>query len=388
MSNKYDVIVVGLGAMGSAALYQLAARGANVLGIDRYDPPHDYGSSHGETRITRLAVGEGAQYVPLVKRTHEIWRELEAESGETLLYQSGGLIICPKDGGAQFHAQTDFVTRSAGIARDNDIAHEVLDADEIKRRLPSLQVGANDHGYYEPTGGVVHPEKCIEVMLLSAKHRGAAVRMNEPMLSYEASAVGVTVRTTQGTYHADKVILAAGAWMRNLLNLETELLTIYRQVIYWYEAEDIAQFSVDKFPFVIWIGDTLDEFFTAFPVPGYGMQALKVLTEQYTHTTTADTVSRTVQPEEIEHFYSAFVQKRMIGIKSHCVHAGVCMYANTPDEHFLIDFHPASERVVIASPCSGHGFKHAGAVGEIVSHLALDGESSFDISSFAVSRFS
>jgi sarcosine oxidase len=385
MSEQYDVIVVGLGAMGSAALYQLAKRGANVLGIDQYDPPHDQGSSHGETRITRLAVGEGAQYVPLVKRTHDIWRELEAESGETLLYQSGGLIICPEDGGAQFHAQNDFVTRSAQIARDNDIAHKVLDADAMKDWLPSLKVEPGEHGYYEPTGGVVYPEKCIAAQLGCAKQRGAAVRVNEPMVSYEAGASGVTVTTTSGMYHAEKVILAAGAWMKDWL--DTAPLKVYRQVIYWFEAEDIGQFATDQFPFVIWIGDTLDEFFTAFPVPHYGTPALKVLTEEYAQDTTPEEVEREVQPEEIERFYRDFVRRRMSGVTSKCVHAGVCMYTNTPDENFLIDFHPASERVVVASPCSGHGFKHAGAIGEILAQLALDGESTFDIRSFAMDRF-
>lgn len=385
MSEEYDVIVVGLGAMGSAALYQLAKRGANVLGIDQYDPPHDQGSSHGETRITRLAVGEGAQYVPLVKRTHDIWRELEAESGETLLYQSGGLIICPEDGGAQFHAQNDFVTRSAQIARDNDIGHKVLDADAIRGWLPSLKVEPGEHGYYEPTGGVVHPEKCIAAQLGCAKQRGATVRVHEPMVSYQAVTSGVTVTTTRGTYHAEKVILAAGAWMKDWL--DTAPLKIYRQVIYWFEAEDIGQFATDRFPFVIWIGDTLDEFFTAFPVPPYGTQALKVLTEEYAQDTTPEEIERGVQPSEIERFYGDFVQRRMSGVTGKCAHAGVCMYTNTPDENFLIDFHPASERVVVASPCSGHGFKHAGAIGEILAQLALDGESMFDISSFAMDRF-
>ena len=169
MQTNYDVIVVGLGAMGSAALYQLAKRGAKVLGIDQYRPPHTVGSTHGESRITRLATGEGEAYVPFVQRSHAIWRELEAESGESLLTLTGGLIICPKGGGAQFHGQGDFVEHTAAVARQFGIAHDVLAANALRRQWPQLRVEDREYAYFEPTGGVVAVEKAVTVQLRLAE---------------------------------------------------------------------------------------------------------------------------------------------------------------------------------------------------------------------------
>jgi sarcosine oxidase len=387
MQNHYDAIVIGLGAMGSAALYQLARQGANVLGIDQFRPPHTLGSSHGESRITRLAIGEGAAYVPFAQRSHAIWRELEAESGTALLTLSGGLIICPTGGGAQFHGQRDFVEHTATIANQFNIDHQILDAETVRQRWPQLRITDREHAYYEPTGGIVAVERAIETQLRLAKQRGATIHLEEQVLGYTATADGVTVTTKAGAYQANKLILAAGPWVRTLLSKQlTNQFSIYRQVIYWFETETPAQFHSDRFPFLIWIGNTPEEYFSLFPYMEGGTVGAKVLTEEYLETVTPTSVDRTVHAQEVQRIYRDFVQRRVAGVQARCLKSAVCLYTNTPDENFIIDFHPESERVIVASPCSGHGFKHSAAIGETLAQLALTGKSVLDVSPFAFAR--
>jgi sarcosine oxidase len=387
MQNHYDAIVIGLGAMGSAALYQLARQGANVLGIDQFRPPHTLGSSHGESRITRLAIGEGAAYVSFAQRSHAIWRELEAESGTALLTLSGGLIICPTGGGAQFHGQRDFVEHTATIANQFNIDHQILDAETVRQRWPQLRITDREHAYYEPTGGIVAVERAIETQLRLAKQRGATIHLEEQVLGYTATADGVTVTTKAGAYQANKLILAAGPWVRTLLSKQlTNQFSIYRQVIYWFETETPAQFHSDRFPFLIWIGNTQEEYFSIFPYTEGGTVGAKVLTEEYLETVTPTSVDRTVHAQEVQRIYRDFVQRRVAGVQARCLKSAVCLYTNTPDENFIIDFHPESERVIVASPCSGHGFKHSAAIGETLAQLALTGKSVLDVSPFAFAR--
>lgn len=387
MPNHYDTIVVGLGAMGSAALYHLARQGANVLGIDQFRPPHTLGSSHGESRITRLAIGEGAAYVPFAQRSHVLWRELEAESGAQLLTLSGGLIICPIAGGAQFHGQRDFVEHTAAIAHQFAIEHWVWDAATVRQRWPHLRITDREHAYYEPTGGLVAVERAIETQLRLAKQRGATVHLEEEVLSYTPTAAGVTVTTKAGVYQADKVIIAAGPWVRALLpKALSNQFRIYRQVIYWFEVDEPARFHSERCPFLIWIGDTQEEYFSLFPYAEGGTVGAKVLTEEYLQTVTPTSVDRTVHAQEVQRIYREFVQRRVAGVQARCLKSDVCLYTNTPDENFIIDFHPESERVIVASPCSGHGFKHSAAIGETLAQLAVTGQSTLDIRPFAFAR--
>ncbi len=387
MQAHYDVIVVGLGAMGSAALYQLARRGAKVLGIDQFHPPHTLGSSHGESRITRLAIGEGAAYVPFAQRSHAIWRELEAESGKALLTLSGGLIVGPQHNSAQFHGQRDFVAHSAAIAEQFAIDHAVWDAATVRQRWPQLRMTDEEYAYYEPTGGIVAVEQAIATQLALGQVRGATLHLDERVLHYVADEEGVTVTTTQGSYQADKLILSAGPWIANLLPTHlAQPLHVYRQVIYWFEAEEPQTFHSDHFPFVIWLGKTKEEFFTIFPYAPGSTVGAKVLTEEYLTTVTPASVDRTIHPHEIERMYQSFVRRHVEGVLPRCIKSGICLYTNTPDEHFMIDFHPASDRVLVASPCSGHGFKHSAAIGEALAQLSLDGKSTLDCSQFAFAR--
>ncbi|HSC61952.1 MAG TPA: N-methyl-L-tryptophan oxidase, partial [Rhizomicrobium sp.] len=210
--TRYDVIVVGLGAMGSAALYQLAKRGAKVLGVDRFSPPHDQGSSHGDTRITRLAIGEGAHYTPLVKRSHEIWRELEKETGSDLLTQCGELIISSENRKSSVHVEA-FFGNTVKAARDHSIAHELLDASQIRSRFPQFNIRDEEFGYFEPEAGFVRPEACVAAQLSLAEKQGAEIRRGETVFVFGTTPNGVTVKTDRGFYQTDRLILAAGAWL-------------------------------------------------------------------------------------------------------------------------------------------------------------------------------
>jgi sarcosine oxidase len=278
------------------------------------------------------------------------------------------------------------VARTAKIAAAHDIDHEVLNAAETMQRYPLLKLRPQDIAYYEPEGGILRPELCIQTQLEQAVHYGAAVHTHEIVMNYEATPQGVRVATNTGIYEADRIVLAAGAWILDLLAPEHRPgLEVYRQVIYWFEVDDITAFTEQNFPFLIWIGDTMADYFSAFPTARDGIQGVKVLTEQYAQTTTPHIVDRTVKPQEITHMYH-LTQARLNDVREKLVHADVCLYTVTPDEHFTLDFHPDSERVVIASPCSGHGFKHAAAVGETLAELALNGRSTLDISQFSLAR--
>lgn len=388
-AKHYDLIVVGLGAMGSAALYQASQRGASALGIDRFDPPHSLGSSHGDTRITRKAIAEGEMYMPFVRRSNEIWRELEARTGTTLFHESGGLII-GSDNSAAFHFQGDFVEKSALLAEKFGIPHEVINADEITRRFPLLTPRSDERAYFEPGAGILRPERCLETQLELARQAGACVHTGERVTSYAADAGGVTVTTETASYRADKLILAAGAWIGELLpEAHRGGIRVCRQLIHWFEAENRDAFDPSRFPFVIWIGDTLDDFWSVFPAPPLedgGMDGVKMMTEQYHTSTQPDEVDRVVSDAEKADMHQRLTKPRLKGLRERSLHAEVCLYTLTRDEHFLIDYHPATERIVLTSPCSGHGFKHSAAVGETLTQLALDSGCEFDISAFNLAR--
>lgn len=388
MSNQYDLIVVGLGGMGSAALYQAAKAGFNVLGIDRFMPPHEFGSSHAETRITRLAVGEGPEYLPLVARSHEIWRELEAETGQRLLYQPGLYIIARNSASSTSDSHWDrFVHRTADVAAAADVPYEIRTPEQVRAHVPQVLIQDDDDAGFEPTGGVVLSEQAVKTQLKLAQQLGAATQFDAPVVDIEFDANSVTVMTERDRYEAEKAIISAGAWMRDFLpSAKQDLLRVTRQVVYWFEVEERAAFSTDQFPGVLWLGDTTEDYMGIFPIPPHCLPGIKVLTEQFHTAADPATVPRTVTQDEIEQFYQEFVARKLTGVTPNCIKASVCLYTNTPDEHFIIDHHPDSERVIVASPCSGHGFKHSAAIGESMVQLAMNGKSEIDLSSFGFAR--
>jgi sarcosine oxidase len=227
-----DVIVVGIGAIGSAVLYQLASHRVAAIGIDRYSPPHNMGSSHGETRITRLSVGEGDSYAPLARRSHEIWRALEASEGTRLMTCAGGLIMGPRDGAPIHHGKDAFVERTIALAERTGIAHEVLGPAEIASRYPQFALRGNEIAYFEPEAGMLVPEACVRVQLAAARSRGATIRSDEQVLSITQDTGGVSVRTNRETLRASRCIVAAGPWIGQLLGgVMAQKTAVYRQTL-------------------------------------------------------------------------------------------------------------------------------------------------------------
>ena len=390
MTEKFDVIVIGLGAFGSATAFQLAKRGAKVLGIDRFAPPHKFGSSHGETRITRLACGEGAVYTQFARRSHEIWRELERETGEQLLVQNGLLVISGKGQRASAHGNPVFLQSSIDAAVGNGVAHEVLSDAVLRQRFPAFNVADGDSAYYELESGILFPENGVRVQLQAAARHGAQLNVNEVVERFETNKAGVEVVTNKATYTADKIVIAAGPWMPDFLPRPlAQRFTIRRQVLLWFalkEGEPTERYKPDAFPVFYWQLPRKQALY-GFPWIDTDEPAIKVATEQYDATTTADTIDRTVTPEEIAAVYNEYVADFMPGVSSRCIKSAVCMYTCTEDTHFVIDTLPGEPRVIAASPCSGHGFKHSPAIGEGIAELLTQGRPtrvSFDELKWAV----
>lgn len=384
--NKYEVIVLGLGAAGSATLYQLARRGVQVLGIDQFAPPHKLGSSHGGTRVTRLAIGEGAHYTPLAVRSHQIWRELEAATGATLLTQNGGLIMSSVADERTFHGAAFFST-TVEAARRHGIAHELLDAAAIRKRFPQFIVDDETRGYFEPSAGFVRPEECIRVQLAQAAVLGAELRLNEPVTAIGQSGDTVEVTTMKARYVAKRLVVAAGPWLPQLLPELAAHFQVYRQVLYWFDVEErFEAFSPERFPIFIWELPGESSGIYGFPAIDGPKGGFKVSTEQYARTTTPQTVVRDVAREESDDMFRERVAPHISGVAGSCVKAVSCLYTVTKDFGFVIDRHPQHDRIIVASPCSGHGFKHSAALGEAIGDLAVGRTSRFDLSSFSLSR--
>lgn len=388
MSKRVDFAVVGLGAMGSATLYQLAKRGAKVVGLDRFAPPHTMGSSHGETRITRQATGEGGDYVSLVLASHRIWRELEAETGEKLLNDCGVLVMGPGRGETSHHGKPDFVGRSIRLAEEFGVAHEVLDGRETLRRFPQfVGLGGDDKAYYEPGGGYVRPERCIAAQLKRAVELGAEMHTDTEVLSIEQDEAGVRIQTSQGPVLAGQAAVSVGAWTAPLLGAPFDrLLTVNRQVLHWFALDDMSAYGADA-PVFIWLHGATDvDYLYGFP-PMPGDRRIKVATEQYAQSTTAAAVDRTVSPAESAEMYRLHVAGRLAGVTPRAMQAAACLYTVTPDRSFIIDRHPSKDRVLVVSACSGHGFKHSAGIGEAAAEVLTEGRSRADLGAFSLARF-
>ncbi len=385
--NGYDAIVLGLGAVGSAAAYQLAKRGARVLGIDQFAPPHHQGSSHGGTRITRLAIGEGELYTPLAMRAHEIWREIERETGTDLLCTNGGLIISSSNKTSVTHVE-GFFENTVAAAKRFGIEHELLDAAEIRRRYPVFAVADEEFGYFEPGAGFVKPEACVHAQLQLAEKYGADLHTHEKVTGFDLTAGHVVVTTNGGRYQTERLIVAAGAWLPELIGC-AHPLRVFRQVQYWFTPKgSVAPFRPDRFPVFIWELRTARQGIYGFPSIDGMTGGVKIATESFDDATDPQNVARDVTREEIAAMYETFVAPNFPSLTAHCVKSATCLYTVTPDFGFVIDRHPHSERVILASPCSGHGFKHSPAIGEALAEIVVDGQSRQNLDPFRLSRFS
>ncbi|MBA1231827.1 N-methyl-L-tryptophan oxidase [Pseudomonas viridiflava] len=387
MEHHCEVAVLGLGAMGAATLYQLAKAGADVLGVDRYSPPHTQGSSHGDTRITRLSVGEGPQYLPLVRDSHRIWRELEALTGECLFEQCGVLVMTSSTTYAPEDPE-DFTHKTLALARLYGIRHEVLSASDIRIRFPQFSpVLDTAIGYFEPDGGYIRPERCIAVQLQQAAKMGARIRTNETVTHMEPDGERVRIITDRGSIIANKVVVSAGMWSSQLLGAPfTDLLRVCRQKLFWFGLEDDAVFAPRSPSFILTHGPGETGINYGFP-PLLGERSMKIATEQYRESSTPAELDRSISNLEKQVMFQTQVSGKIAGLKPDVVKSSVCAYTVTPDDHFIVDEHPHVNNVTVVSACSGHGFKHSAGLGLALAQRCLQGASEVDLSAFSLQRF-
>ncbi len=385
-----DTLIIGLGAVGSAALYQASKLGARCIGIDRFAPPHDQGSSHGDTRITRQAIGEGKVFVPLVLRSNEIWEEIEAATRRSLMVRCGCLVLASANTPGYHHGSSSFVQDTIDAACEFGISHEVLSADQLARRYPQFHLRGNEIGYFEPGAGFLRPEACIEAQLQLARKAGAQIFTDEIVLDIKQNQGEVEVRTDKTTYAARKVIVTAGAWIPKLLGDDyARFFKIYRQTLCWFRlAQNQERYTPQQFPVFIWItGNRPRDMMYGFPqIDTNG--GIKMATEQYEAMVDPDAVPRDVDPSEIAALYTEYIAPRFPEVSGECLRCATCLYTVTPDAKFIIDNFRDSHNVVFASACSGHGFKHSAAIGEALVQLALGIAPTVDLSPFGLGRFS
>ena len=359
------MIVVGLGGMGSAAAAHASARGKRVLGIEQFQPAHDQGSSHGRSRVIRLAYFEHPAYVPLLRRAYELWRKLEENTGRRLLQMTGGLMIGSPD--------SEVVSGSLRSAREHHLAHELLDAAAIRRRFPALTPDAHTVALFEQDAGIVFPEEAIRAHLDSAVDNGAHVHFDERVESWDASATGhIEVRTSRGRYECERLILAPGSWAAELFKIEWLPLEVEPQQLHWFEpAGGEAPFAPDRFPIYIWdLGDGVQ--FYGFPADADGRVKVAFFRSKVK--------SEAAMRAALAPCIPALARGALVETVS-------CKYTLTPDHHFVIGQHPDFRNVTLASPCSGHGYKFASVIGEILVDLAIDGTTRHPIDLFNLSRF-
>jgi sarcosine oxidase len=379
MSSTYDAIIIGLGAMGSATAYQLARRGVRVLGLERFTPAHSRGSSHGHSRIIRQAYMEDPAYVPLLLRAYELWEEIERESGQALLTLTGGLMLGAPDSQA--------VAGAARSAEEHGLPYELLDAADLRQRFPPLRPEPGTVALYEHRAGFVRPEASIGAFLGRAAALGAELRFEEPALCWEAGERGVRVTTARGTYEAGRLVVAGGAWAPELLGELGAPLHARRKVLFWFTPTGgVEPFLPDRFPIYIWeLSPELS--FYGFPHQEGAPGGIKVALHSGGEPCTPETIDRTVRPEDVTAIREA-VGERIPALQGPLLEAATCMYTMTPDEHFVVGMHPSRPNVVVASPCSGHGFKFTSVMGEVLADLAQTGETRHPIRLFSPLRFS
>ena len=379
--SAYDVIVIGLGGMGSATAYQLAARGLKVLGLEQYDLAHDQGSSHGESRMLRQAYFEGDIFVPLLLRAYDLWAQTQRDADRELMLQTGGLYVGPE--------ASHVVSGSLRAAQVFDLPHDVLTAAEIARRFPMMRPDPHYIGVYEERGGVVFPERSVEAFCTLAARHGAELHFGERVLEWEADSGGdgVMVDTAQDTYEAGRLVITAGPWANKVMAATHLPIQAERVVMHWFEPQvSVDHFAPGRFPVHVWqLEDGLD--FYGFPALAGSKGGVKIaLHNDVRDACDPDTVNRVVYASEIEAM-RRHVRRFFPDMDGRHLTAKTCMYTSSPDDLFIIDRHPDYGQVIYATGFSGHGFKFAPVIGEILGDLAAEGTSRHDVRAFGMGRF-
>jgi sarcosine oxidase len=368
-------MVLGTGGVGSAALYHLAQRGVNVLGLDRFPPGHDRGSSHGHTRVIRLAYFEHPDYVPLLQRTFELWEDLQQRCGDTLYVQTGVLEIGPPDG--------DIVPGVLAAARQHALHVEELSSVELHRRFAGIRAPEAWVGVYEARGGYLLVEDCVRAHAEAALQAGAILRTGEEVQGWYAEGNGMVVQTDRERYWTERLVITAGAWASEMLNLAGIQLSVLRKPLLWYRTK--AHHYRPEAGFPVWLFETPAGVFYGFPE--IDARGLKVA--EHTHGSPIAAplqFDRQLLPADRQPV-EAFLQTHFPAVTNACQHHSVCMYTMSPDQHFIIDRHPDDERVCFVAGLSGHGFKFAAVLGEAMADLALTGTTAHPIGFLGLNRF-
>jgi len=373
---KPRVVVLGMGAHGSSAAYRLALRGVGVIGLDQFHPPHSMGSSHGPSRILRMAYKEGPNYVPLLRRSFELWHELNRDFSEPSFDVTGGLFMGPPTGRA--------MTGMKVASEAEDVEIHSLTPEEVRKKYPSFLIPDGWEAIWDPNSGAIFPEVAVGAQLILAERAGADLRYNTQVTGWEATESGVTVNTSDGSIEADRLIVTAGVWAPGLLG-DAEIPFEVERVSLWMlepKANHIF-FRAGNFPNASF---EIEEKFPLYMQADYGT-GVKVALDHHGTPTTPETVSRETTQEDHDKIFE-HIRRFIPDLDGKVLDSAVCMYTNTPDLNFVIDFHPGEPNVIIGSACSGHGFKFAPVMGEILADLALDGRSKYDMEMFSATRFS
>jgi sarcosine oxidase len=374
MTTSFDAIVVGLGSMGSATLYHLARRGQRVLGLEQFDIPNALGSSVGVNRIIRLAYAEHPDYVPLLRRAYELWRELEAVASERLLVITGGLDV------GREHEEN--VQGSLLSCRVHHLPHELLDAGTVQRRFPGYRLPNDMVAVYQPDGGFLMSERCVVAHTAAALDLGAEIHGRERTMSWSAVGKGVRVTTESGSYEAGSLVVTAGSWVGELVAELVPLAVPERQVLLWAQPRRPEHFRIDAFP--VFTMQAPEGRFYGFPV--YGVPGFKI--GKYHHRrerVRLDAIDRECHAED-EAVLREGLRRYFPDADGPTLAMKVCLFTNTIDEHFILDRHPDHPQVALAAGFSGHGFKFCSVVGEIMADLVMEGATRHKIDRFRLAR--
>jgi sarcosine oxidase len=376
MANSYDVIVVGVGAMGAAACWALARRGLRVLGLEQFGIVHALGSSHGHTRMIRLAYYEHPDYVPLLRRAYELWDELEAASGEKVLYRTGGIYMGPPEG--------EVVSGAIRAGALHSLPHEVLSHRDLMKHHPQFALPENFVGVWEPAAGFLLCENSVATFARLALEAGAVIHGHEPVQNVDLRNDGVTVTTPDGVYHAERIVFCGGAWSGKLLAQLKIDLTVTRQVMGWHWPASPRVFALGTFP--VWGIEQADGSLAyGFPMMP-DLPGLKMARHGRGAVADPDAVARDCTPADRQEVLN-IAATYLPGAVGPLLASRICLYTNSPDGHFIIDRHPACERATIACGFSGHGFKFASVMGEILADLSTTGHTPLPVGFLGLQRF-
>ncbi len=380
---NYDVIVLGVGSMGSSTCYHLAKRGYKVLGLEQFDIPHELGSHAGQSRIIRKAYGEGSDYVPLLERAYQNWKALESETGAQVYYKTGL---------AYFGATDDpFLKTVKGSSEKYKIPLNNLSIEECNRKFPQFRLPPDFQRLEEPDAGLITPERSILLYVQQAVLKGAVIRTKEKVLEWKREASGsVSVKTDKGSYKAAKLVITAGPWAGKMIPSIASKLTVTRQAVAWVKPKNWEAFTIGKFP--CWILENKEYDFYGFPILPVGTFAGPLGLKLALHYPGAETTD----PDVVNRNTKASDEKILIDFLNEFIPDGyaqtlvmkTCLYTNSPDQDFIIDYLSGFDKdVVFASGFSGHGFKFVSVVGEILADLAMKGKTDLPVGFLGMKRF-